>query len=86
MKRLLLCLPLLLIGCASTTVSEGGHKVFTTQMNCAEMEYRSPAGSYLRVRGMNHSTPTRAGGSVLGTGLGGVSGIIGTYMTGAVVQ
>lgn len=64
MKTLLLTLlPLLLIGCAGTQVREGGKIVFKTQMNCAEMEFRSPAGSYLKVRGMNHSAATLAGSS-----------------------
>lgn len=65
MKKLFLCF--LFVGCAQTQVREAGKVVFTTQMNCASMSYRSAAGSTLTVTGMNHSTPTRAGGSVIGT-------------------
>lgn len=80
MKHLAALLPLLMIGCAFTEVRENGKTVFRTQMNCAYMEYRSPSRSVLIVHGMNHSTPTRAGGSVLGTGLSGATGLAGALI------
>lgn len=83
---LLALLPLLLIGCAGTQVRENGKIVFRTQMNCAEMEFRSPAGSYLKVRGMNHSTPTRAGGSLIGTTGAAMTGVAGALLTNGLVR
>jgi hypothetical protein len=83
---ILLILCLATVGCAHTEVRENGATVFKTQMNAKRLTYRSPAGSYLSVEGMNHSTPTRAGGSVLGTGLTGAGGILATWMTGGAAR
>lgn len=58
-----------LAGCAQTKVREGGKTVFSTQANADELEYRSPAGSYLHIRGLDHSTPTLAGGQAFSMGV-----------------
>lgn len=77
----LLVIPFLSVGCASTEVWQNGQRVFRTEMNCRYMALNtSPSRSSLIVHGMNHSTPTRAGGSVLGTGLGGVTGVAGALI------
>lgn len=74
MKKLLIAF--LFTGCASTSIYENGRKVFTTQANANELSYVSAQGSTLKVSGLNHSTPTRAGGSAIGTaGTAIVSGI-----------
>lgn len=79
-------LSLLFGACASTSVSENGRTVFRTQMNCAYMEYRSPAGSRLVVHGMNHSTPTRAGGSVIGTAATGATSLATAIITKGLIK
>lgn len=72
----LILLSLLFCSCASTSVYENGKPVLKTQMNARRVVYRSPAGSYLEVEEMDHSTPTRAGGSVIGTAGSAAIGII----------
>lgn len=55
-----------LAGCAQTVVDAKG---FRTQANVSHVEYRRTADGAvsLVMDGVNHSTPTRAGGSVAGT-------------------
>lgn len=67
MKAALLCL--LLCGCASTRIYDAhtGHLVFSTQADATNISY----GSF-HADTLNHSHPTRAGGSVAGTVLSGV--------------
>lgn len=86
MNRLLFLLTVLFGACASTEVRENGRVVFKTQMNCAYMEYQSPSRSRLIVHGMNHSTPTRAGGSVIGTIGTAVTGVAGAVITNGIVR
>jgi len=79
MKAILLGISIFITGCASTTVSENGKQVFRTQANASRLVYRSPAGSYLEVEGLNHSIPTRAGisgVSAAGTAITGVAGAL----------
>lgn len=67
---------LLCSGCAFTRVKENGQEVFYTQANAKHLIVRTARGSTLEIDGLNHSTPTRAGGSVAGTiGSAAVSGI-----------
>lgn len=69
-------LPLLLLCSCSTTISENGKPVLRTYANMTGVEFRTPAGTYLRADRIDHSTPTRAAGSVVGTAATGVTGII----------
>ncbi len=86
LARLSVFLALPFCSCAGTRVSENGKTVFYTQMNCAYMEYRSPAGSRLIVHGMNHSTPTRAGGSVIGTAATGATSLATAIITKGLIK
>ncbi len=61
-----LLLAFVFAGCASTSVYRGGQKIFTTQADAGQLEFHD-GGTSLTVQGLNHSTPTRAGGSVIGT-------------------
>lgn len=64
-----------LTGCASTTVYKDGEPVFFTQSNARVVDFRNGDVS-LHIEGLNHSTPTRAGGSVIGTATAGALPII----------
>ncbi len=59
-------LALMLCGCASTSVYRDGKRILFTQANATHLEFRQGDTS-LVIDGMDHSTPTRAGGSVAGT-------------------
>lgn len=75
MKTLLLLgISIGLAGCAQTTVFRNGQPILKTQANAKLLVFQR-GDTYLRIEGLNHSTPTRAGGSVIGTGLSGVAGI-----------
>lgn len=76
MKPLLLILLSLAMCSCSTTVSEGGKPVLKTYANMTGVEFRTPAGTYLKADRIDHSTPTRAAGSVVGTAATGISGIL----------
>ena len=82
MKRFLpALLPALLagisIGCAQTRVMENGKTVFATQCNAQHLVYRSPAGSYLEITGMDHSSATTAQGNAASQVIGATSGFVG---------
>jgi len=81
MKYIIPLLCAALSACAYTRVAEGGKTVFITQANATEVEFRSANGSYLHMRGVNHSTPTRAGGSVVGTAFSGAAALGTAVMT-----
>jgi len=75
MKFIFVCL--LFTGCAFTEVSDPktGKRVFYTQADATNITYTGPGYSFHADR-LNHSTPTRAGGSVAGTiSSGFVSGV-----------
>lgn len=81
MKRYIPILACLLLpSCATTIVREKGQVVLAIQANAKRVHYQSPAGSVLDIDELNHSTATRAGGSVIGT-IG--SSIMGMMVTGA---
>lgn len=74
MKILFTTATILLSGC-STTIKEHGQVVFHTQANLTNVNFSTPAGTHFHADKVDHSTPTRAGGSVIGT--------TGTAVTGA---
>lgn len=75
MKTCLLILCLFGAGCASTTVYRNGQPILKTQANAKSLVFRQ-GDTYLRIDGLDHAGPTRAGGSVAGTiGTSIVSGI-----------
>lgn len=75
MKTCLLILCLFGAGCAQTVVYRNCKPILKTQANAKSLVFRQ-GDTYLRIDGLNHSTPTRAGGSVAGTiGTSIVSGI-----------
>lgn len=57
---------IILTSCAQTSVYRNGQCVFRTQANASLVVFHQ-ADTDLRIEGLNHSTPTRAGGSVIGT-------------------
>lgn len=79
MKYLLL-LPFL-VSCAHSDFYHDGRKVASLQANFSSLEI-DDGTFHLRATGINHSTPTRAGGSVLGTGLAGAVPIVTSIATG----
>lgn len=85
MKYALLILCLLIVGCAQTTVYRNGQPILKTQANAKLLVFRQ-GDTFLRIEGLNHSTPTRAGGSVLGTGLSGAAGVATAILTNGLVQ
>lgn len=75
MKYLILPLALVLSSCAHTIVRKNGRVILDTQANARLLVFKQ-GDTYLYIDGLNHSTPTRAGGSVVGTaGTAIVSGI-----------
>lgn len=83
MKRLLLCF--FLTGCAQTQVFRNGKCVFKTQANASLVVFHQ-ADTDLRIEGMNHSIPTRAGGSVVGTAATGAASIATAVLTRGLVH
>lgn len=71
--KYLICL--LLCSCASTKVYRNGLLVLNTQADASNFEFIQ-GDTQLRATRLNHSGPTRAGGSVLGTGLAGAAPIV----------
>lgn len=74
---LILLLTAFLPGC-QTTVYRDGKPILRTQANAKRVEFHQDAkgATSLVIDGLNHSVPTRAGGSVAGTvGTSIVSGI-----------
>lgn len=73
MKLLPLCF-LLFASCAETQVYRNGQLALRTQANASLLTFHQ-GDTDLRIEGMNHSTPTRAGGSVVGTAATGLAGV-----------
>ncbi len=71
---------ILLVGCAQTSVYRNGKCVLRTQAN-AKLVVFHQGDTDLRIEGLNHSTPTRAGGSVIGTAATGATGIATALLT-----
>lgn len=71
--KLLLLLPLFLCSCAGTYVS--GACMFT-QANATNIEWHGGTNPWFKAKILNHSIPTRAGGSVIGTSLMGAAGLM----------
>ncbi len=63
-------------GCAQTRVFENGKTVFATQANAQHLVYKSPAGSYLEITGLDHSNATLAQGTAAGKVLGGIGNVV----------
>lgn len=74
-----------LSGCASTNVYRGGRKILSTQADAAQLEFRD-GNTSLKVVGLNHSTPTRAGGSVVGTAGTAVGGVATALLSQGIVR
>lgn len=75
MKTCLLILALFAAGCSTTVRNSQGVTVLKTYANADIIAFKQGDTS-LYMKKMNHSTPTRAGGSVVGTaGSAIVSGI-----------
>lgn len=64
---LLGALTLGLMGCASTEVRENGQRVFRTQADAQSIELTTK-NTHLVMQGVNHSTPTLAGGQAFKMG------------------
>ncbi len=69
--------------CAGTYASS---KCVYTQADCEYLEWHGGPRPSLMMRGVNHSTPTRAGGSVLGTVAMGAASIITAKMGMGVIR
>jgi hypothetical protein len=67
MRRILALLVLALSGCASTTIYENGKPVLRTQADVQNLTFVTSNGTKFHADSLNHSLPTRAGGSVVGT-------------------
>lgn len=85
MKQLLLLPFLFCIGCAQTSVYKNGQRVFATQANASLVVFHQ-GDTDLRIEGLNHSTPTRAGGSVIGTAGTAAAGVAATILTNGLVR
>jgi hypothetical protein len=83
MKTLAL-IAILFSGCASTSVFKNGQKILFTQANANSLEFRQ-GDTFLKIEGLNHSTPTRAGGSVIGTTGTALTGVAGAVVAGGIV-
>lgn len=68
-----LCAPW--IGCASTTIYRSGKPILRIQGDATNLTYRN-GGIYFHADKLNHSEPTRAGGSVIGTAGTAATGIV----------
>ncbi len=83
--KLLFLLPLVFVGCAQTTVFRNGQPILRTQANASLVVF-SQGDTALRIEGMNHSTPTRAGGSVIGTTGTAAAGVATAILTNGLVR
>lgn len=80
--KLLRLIPLLLLtGCASTTIYEGGQKVLTTQGDMSRVKFATANGTTFSADMVIHSTPTLAGGQAASQVIGAVAGLAGTIGT-----
>jgi hypothetical protein len=75
----------MLAGCASTTVYRDGKPILKTQADAKSLAF-SQGDTSLKVVGLNHSTPTRAGGSVIGTTGTAVAGAATAVLTRGLVK
>lgn len=83
MKWLLLAF--LILPACSTTVYRNGNPILRTYANADIVEFHQGDTS-LRMVKMNHSTPTRAAGSVVGTALAGATGLAGAVITKGIIK
>lgn len=74
---------LLLCSCASTTATG---RFVNVQSNCSYLEWHGGPHPSLIMKDVNNSTPTRAGGSFMGTTTAGLAGIITAWLTKGVVK
>lgn len=78
-------LVLMCYGCASTKVNyPNGKTAFSTQANAEDISFTAGAGATavaFHAAKLNHSTPTRAGGSVVGTGATGLTSLLVAWLT-----
>jgi hypothetical protein len=81
MRLLLFLAVLLLTGCSTTVYGPAGQPQFRTYANAKNLTFTGP-GTSLHADDLNHSTPTRAAGSLVGTAASGVTGIITAAGTG----
>lgn len=81
----LTALCLILPACAHTVVKKNDQVILDTQANADLVEFRQGDTSLKMVK-MNHSTPTRAGGSVIGTAATGATGIATAILTRGLVH
>jgi hypothetical protein len=72
-SALLLCF--LLSSCQTVVYGPDGRPQFRTYGDVAGLTFTGP-GTTLHADTLNHSTPTRAGGSVVGTAFTGIGGAI----------
>lgn len=82
-QLLLALLPLLLIGCAHTKATA---EYVDIQANCSYVEWHGGPRPSLIMRDVNHSTPTRAGGSLIGTTGAAMTGVAGALLTNGLVR
>lgn len=83
MKYVFVLISLVFCSCAGTFAS--GER-FYTQANADYVEWHGGGKPVLIMHGVNHSTPTRAGGSVMGTALGGATGFATAVMTRGLIR
>lgn len=84
MKLLLLlslCLPF--CSCAHTKATA---EYVDIQANCSYVEWHGGSRPSLIMRDVNHSTPTRAGGSLIGTTGAALTGVAGAVLTHGLVR
>lgn len=72
-----------LTGCARTSATA---ERFHTQANVDYVEWHGGKNPRLIMRGVNHSTPTRAGGSLIGTAGAAGAGVITAWLTKGLVR
>ncbi len=71
-RLVLLCL--LMSSCSTTLYHPNGKPKFRTYGDSASIAYQDKTTT-LQVTGLDHSTPTRSAGSVVGTGLTGAAAL-----------
>lgn len=72
--KLLILFTLIFTSC-STTVYRDGRPILKTYANATGFHFQDGSTS-LSADKLDHSSPTRAAGSIVGTGLSGVAGVI----------
>ncbi len=85
MKYLILILCTSLSACAHTVVKKNGQTILDTQANADLLEF-AQGDTTLRIVKLNHSTPTRAGGSVIGTTGTAATGIATAILTKGLIR